>query len=779
MIKITLYFLINYNNYFNRIVKYHDSIQKYVNACDSFIEVENVCGFNPNDGVNTSHVLNNVTLDEIPDYMIVTEGANILQRWFVIEAKRERNGQYTITLRRDLICENLNSVLSSPCFVEKGYVKYTDSAVFNPENVQVSQVKKSQTPLYDSTGIPWIVGFIKKGNEETDSKRVIVSTNTAYDIAVDTLYDIGFINGKLYKEYPTKIEYNMLVKNKNPSSAGGYKFSTNSLSRTFGATYDELSVVEYDTYILQNDLEVQASANATMKLLWDTRYSTNQAFVRNIDTTDNVDIQKLLALNNKIIYTSVNNKLYKAKIDTRVETGDYQVYNNSIYDNWKTLEDQAVGGIFASGSKAGIETFKIHYTRNMYQITYTEVESYDYSYADISLTKYLLDDAPYSMFFLPLGNYKIGGKQITKEESLSIARAISAQMSSNLMDLMILPYCPVPSNVSNGNILLNGLKSCSVRLLSSPTTIDKYIPFCKSSSFTLQINHSLSSDNYKLDHLTKMWRLCSPGYNSVFEFDVPMNGGVSSFLVNATYKPYQPYVRINPSFKSMYGANYKDNRGLILSGDFSLPQTSNAWEEYLINNKNYANQFNREIENMDINRKYQRTSEILSAVTGAVGLGGAVGGMSGNVALGIGAGVLSAGAGIADMAVNEKLYNESKDYKQDMYGFNLSNIKAIPNTLTKSSAWNVDSQYVPFIELYQATDEEIEAVKNKIKYNGMSINRIGILSDYIKNDINELTYIKGSLMRLLNYSEDTNYLNEIANEVYKGVYIDGSYSTIT
>ena len=61
----------------------------------------------------------------------------------------------------------------------------------------------------------------------------------------------------------------------------------------------------------------------------------------------------------------------------------------------------------------------------------------------------------------------------------------------------------------------------------------------------------------------------------------------------------------------------------------------------------------------------------------------------------------------------------------------------------------------------------------------MSINRIGILSDYIKNDINELTYIKGSLIRLLNYKEDTNYLNEIANEVYKGVYIDGSYSTIT
>lgn len=776
MITITLYFLINYNNYFNRIVKYHNTIQNYANNCDSFIEVENVYGFNPNDGVNTSHILNNVTLEEIPDYMIVTEGANILQRWFVTEAKRERNGQYTISLRRDLICENLNSVLSSPCFVEKGYVKYTDSAVFNPENVQVSQVKKSQTPLYDSTGIPWIVGFIKKGNEETDNKRVIISSDVNYDIEVNTLDDLGFKNGRAYKDYPSSITYKMYVLA--TASAGQETVMlTNAINNTFSATTN-ISTLGYDSYILMSGASAVTTANVVMRSLWNTRGSTNELLSIKIGTTD-FNSQELLALNNKYIYTKANNKIYKASVTTQLESGTYRGDALGVYNEWKDLTDSYKSIYFESSSNATYNTFFIDYTRSIYQITYTEVSSYDYSYADISLTKHILNDAPYSMFFLPLGTYKVGGKQYTSSESLLIAKAISSQLSSNLMDLMILPYCPVPSNISNGNIVLNNLTYATIRLLSQSTTIDKYIPFCKSSSFTLQINQSLSSDNYKVDHLTKMWRLCSPGYNSVFEFDVPMNGGVSSFLVNATYKPYQPYVRINPSFKSLYGANYKDNRGLILSGDFSLPQTSSAWEEYLISNKNYANQFNREIENMDINRKYQRTSEILSAATGAFGLGGAIGATMGNAALGIGTGVLSAGAGIADIYFNEKLYNESKDYKQDMYGFNLSNIKAIPNTLTKSSAWNIDSQYVPFIELYQATDEEIEAVKNKIKYNGMSVNRIGILSDYIKNDINELTYIKGSLIRLLNYKEDTNYLNEIANEVYKGVYIDGSYSTIT
>ena len=46
--------------------------------------------------------------------------------------------------------------------------------------------------------------------------------------------------------------------------------------------------------------------------------------------------------------------------------------------------------------------------------------------------------------------------------------------------------------------------------------------------------------------------------------------------------------------------------------------------------------------------------------------------------------------------------------------------------------------------------------------------RIGTIAEFIKQ---EPTYIKGQLIRLETVQEDTNYINEIANEINKGVFI--------
>ena len=143
------------------------------------------------------------------------------------------------------------------------------------------------------------------------------------------------------------------------------------------------------------------------------------------------------------------------------------------------------------------------------------------------------------------------------------------------------------------------------------------------------------------------------------------------------------------------------------------------------------------------------------------------------VAGAIGGGLLSAGAGIADVYINDQLRDEAKSYKQDMYGFQLGNIKALPNTLAKTSAYNVDNKYFPFIEYYSATDVEIEAFRNKLKYNGMTVGVIGKFADYLSNGE---TYVKGQLIRLEGIG-DMHMVNQIAAEMEKGVYIDGSNTT--
>ena len=184
--------------------------------------------------------------------------------------------------------------------------------------------------------------------------------------------------------------------------------------------------------------------------------------------------------------------------------------------------------------------------------------------------------------------------------------------------------------------------------------------------------------------------------------------------------------------------------------------------------------FNREIQNMQVTHKYQMIQggiqSIAGVAQGAVS-GAALGGVGGAIA----GGVASLAGGIADQVMNQKLYNEALDYKQDLYGMQLGNIKALPYTLTKTTAFTYNNKIFPILEYYTCTEQEKQAAANKIAYNGMTVGRIGTINDYKNNnwsygDINSKGYIKGKLIRLETI-EDTNYLNEIASEIYKGVFI--------
>ena len=112
--------LVKYNNYYNRIVKRTDKILTHLYAefgggNPYYTDID----FYPNDGVNTTQVLNDVVA--IPDYLIVYEddGREINSRWFVIEAKRTREEQYILTLHRDLIVDYYDLLVFAPAFIEK------------------------------------------------------------------------------------------------------------------------------------------------------------------------------------------------------------------------------------------------------------------------------------------------------------------------------------------------------------------------------------------------------------------------------------------------------------------------------------------------------------------------------------------------------------------------------------------------------------------------------------------------------------------------------------
>ena len=50
----------------------------------------------------------------------------------------------------------------------------------------------------------------------------------------------------------------------------------------------------------------------------------------------------------------------------------------------------------------------------------------------------------------------------------------------------------------------------------------------------------------------------------------------------------------------------------------------------------------------------------------------------------------------------------------------------------------------------------------------MTVMRIAKIKDFLQP---EISYIKAKIIRLEDLTDDTNYLNEIANEINKGVFI--------
>ena len=283
--------------------------------------------------------------------------------------------------------------------------------------------------------------------------------------------------------------------------------------------------------------------------------------------------------------------------------------------------------------------------------------------------------------------------------------------------------------------------------------------------------------NRKLANECDLVRIVSQNYSAIFEFSPAKSGGVDGFLADCTYKPWAPYIHILPKLKGLYGDNFvaiDDARGLICGGDMSLPQLSNAWANYQLQNKTYQEMFDRQIKNIDvqndINKQNARWQLALSPITGGSAgatAGAKMGGMQG-AAIGAAAGAVGGGltAGI-DYANNIKMMEENRQYKIDMYGYNLQNIQAIPTSLTKTSALTYNTRVWPFIEYYTCTDAERNALKDKMKYNGMTIMKIAKLNEYLLGEDN---FYKGQLIRL-NINVDSHMAYEIYNELNKGVYL--------
>lgn len=817
-------YLLQYNNYYNRIAKREETAADYLPYVVQGVMINNPLtniNFIPNDGVSTEQIIN--WDGPNPDYLVaIDENGNINSRWFIVESIRLRTGQFKLSLYRDLVADYWDDIMQAPMFVEKGYCSITDNFIFNDEQITTNQIKEKEVLLKDATGMPWIVGYCAvKDDKETEPTQIEYGLSTdTYDYYTPTLADWDFWpyvsnQEKATVKFPKNINYEFVC----VSDAAQVPKYTSKFNKNGRISYNKENIGSNSPgYMTRTgrdpELIYQTIDNTTQDMLY-------AATLSSFGITDNPDLyrelQQFAVKGNKAkrlkVGDGVNAKYYTINLvaNPQSQINKTPTVNDAMYLAWvawcKGINDKygKTNPTLISSTYATASFITNLLTDNFY---IELIESTPYSSLDFYFPwgRKTLTDAPYCMFAIPYGEFEVyyndnGTKQFKtcKENALSVAAGIATSLDAKLYDIQLLPYCPVP-------LIRNSEYPTEVDFTRAPfsnwTINEHYVIiesarqvmfFCEQSSDSFNIpvgNLGLMKPDayftpmfYKKYCLTESLRLCSPNYNGVFEFNAYKNRGLDYINVDYTYKPYQPYIHLNPNFGGLYNKDFDDARGLICGGDFSLPITQDAWKTYQTQNKTYQEQFNRQIENMEVQNKYARIAEKwqVAAGTFAGGISGAMAGTMGfnsgaaGIITGVAAGAMSLAGGLKDMQINEALRNEAMDYTKDMFGLQMENIKALPNSLTRVSSFNANNKIFPFIELYICSDEELAAVEYKLTYNGFTLGRIDTLENTINNKplymTNEYGYFKGQIIRLENIGDDSHIANAIANELYKGVYV--------
>jgi len=771
-----LIFYRNFNNYINRINKHTTSLTDFVGYDNEIVSDTN---FNPNDDTVTEHIVNwPSTTTWHPDYMLnLDNDNNIISKWFVIEFVRTRGGQYNATLRRDIIDDKYNNIINAPMYIERAMINNVNNPLlYNNEGFSFNQIKKEEQLIKDGTGSAWYILYFKKG---LASKTITFNPKAGIEdhtISTTIANSIFATQGNLYK---TSNIVPMVTYNYNSGWSGYermYVYDNEHVS--FGSNIDAFDVIWFD--------QGYTTVYNQLKSAFTNTYSTLKQNVLDDNNFTQVTLsqEQYLSWDNELVKDS-DNKLYRVHVIKNVYSRWKYVTSGNMVNTMKSLINSTT---LTRTGDWGDNAFAVKYDNIEYTFSYEEVTDPTGFSIDIEwATKQTTNNSDYNILAIPYNNVTISPNPqleytIVPEWSKALVQAIMGAYTNEgeLVDVQILPYFPI---VKAQESPIRNIHTSEVTVVKDSQSVTNSIAvfFISDANFTFNKNVSsiltTSSDpiERKIQNETQMVRLCSPNYNGVFEFSVAKNGGVDYLNIDVTLKPYNPYIHINPNFNNLYGQDFNDAKGLICGGDFSIPIWTTAWQQYELQNKNYKNIFDRQIQNIDFVQGQERTQALWNIFGGTVqgGVqGGIAGGMMGGAYGAIAGAVIgttaSAVGGAVDYSMLMDRQIEQKSYMQDMFKYQLGNIKALPYSLTKVTPLTYNNKIWPFIEIYGATDEEENMLANYLTYQSMTINAISSIQEYQQE---EKTFIKGQLIRIKDLDATCHEAMEIYKELEKGVYI--------
>ena len=784
-------YCISYNNYFNRTVKREESLAAYLGANNENVRyTEANFNFNPNDGANAVITVGRSAnpANSYGDYLLVVENGEIASRWFILDEERLRGKQYRLNLRRDIVADYYEKVLNSTAFIEKGLPNEDSTLIFNSEGIPFNQIKKEETPLIDDSKMAWIIGFVERENE---AKTISINSTVVPDFKANSLDDWAY--NKYVGHTLTRKLSGITKAYVRPNVSRDYQVATFTSTQvtvktdpnsTFSNYFYEGSTYDFKMYLLGN----KATVNGKVA------QSIPDYFTDLPDYQNDTDFTALLNMKGKILEVGTNT-YYKIDYDeTSYSQETFITEDKGTSNLYTTLQ-----GIFKGYEKyvSGDGRYKVIVSGTKIALKLTPVVEGEYTIDYPAKTGRLINkNAPFDLFCIPFSDdMKIKAAssefQANKEFSMSIGSEIARNLGAACYDVQLLPFCPMTGFTIEDNGTTFNINSTDTKRTTFVKNANKenvYALFWSAaSSGTKNIFKSdetpyATVSNKKIENECDFYRLVSPNYNGQFEFSAAKNGGVRYFNVDYTYLPYSSYIHVNPDFSELYGQDFNDARGLICQGDFSIMYLSDAWVNYQVQNKNYNNIFDREIQNMDTVHGIENTQKRIVGAINAAATGAAVAaagsGIIGKV-VSAGAGVIAAGASYAgaeaDILFGNKIYEENKSYKKDIFEYSLDNVRALPNSIAKTTAYTENNKIFPVLEYYSCTDEEKNILANEIAQRGMTIGSIDYISSYASNTweykgIVARNFIKAQLIKT--DIEDNHIADVLSTELAKGLYFE-------
>lgn len=797
--------ILKYNTYFDRIYKKEDTIQAY----DQYLLYDKTnnpgifnVDFKPTDGVSTSQIIN-WNGDE-PNYLVVTDISNtetVISRWFVMECTRIRSGQYQLSLRRDVIADNIDSILDSTAYINKAIVPDENYLIYNQEDITTNQIKANEILLKDDTKSAWLIGYFAKNYSADNATNLSFTGATIFpDYNKNDWAYKNYIDTPIYKKAGYDFDFAMTAISGLSAVNQIYRnFSVDNTAEYFsGTNYRVRDDLSFKKWLNNNKLSITAKINENIDII-------RPNIVTNLEIYNG-----LLQDEGKILYDSTADKYYKIKVNRTTTYNFVNIINKDVTANlYNYLSSEFYNCPYRNTKFDSSPSFRIRYIYDTLIPTLEEITSpsYNITIPKTDIREHL-KDAPYDMFAMPYSDdivlkltnvpdlnnsTSIKTINVNKLSSLQVAQNLVETMGTSVVyDLQLLPFCPFSGYIMSDNQLIASYKEGRTALIyNSKKDAINCIFFCTASSGTKNIilDEPLTFTNKKIENQCNTYRLVSPNYNGQFEFNLARNNinELSYFNVDFTYIPYNPYIHINPPFSGLYslnGKNFNDARGLICQGDFSVAYTSNQWINYQVQNKNYQNIFNRETQNLDYNHKLDLTQNVVESIFGATSGAasgasiGAVGGPIGAAVGGIIGGASSLLGGAADIGISEAKYGESMKYRKDIFNMKLDNVRALPTSIAKTTAFTANNKIFPILEFYTCTETEKEVVANLIANSSMKVGSIDKISTYIGNtwsykNIQSRGYLSCQIIKLGNLSLDSHMQYTIFDEMEKGIYFGG------